>query len=122
LKRPNAKEIQNTEENSPKSTALRIAPISASLGSVEAAWTRTMVVIGHAKLSNPNRSVDQAQTDPIVGPRHKRKRRMVAASITLHSHEKGPQTSHAPMVATRVADTALIVMGQVGMVCSKKGG
>jgi hypothetical protein len=71
--------------------------------------------MGHAKLSDPNKNVDQAHTMPMVLPRQKRKKKIPPASARLNAIGKGPHTSQAPMDTTSVAKTVLIGMAQADM-------
>src|SRR5207249_6791462 len=68
LKRPYEKVSQKIAEKSPKSKAVRISPISCSVGSVAVILTRTMVTTGHVRLSRPRNSVTHAQMAAIVEP------------------------------------------------------
>jgi hypothetical protein len=114
--------IQKTDEKRPKRTALRIIPISSSVGWLEDEWNPTMVTTGQARLSTPRSNVDQAQTMPMVADRQRRNRRTPHPIAKLHPIGIGPHTAHAPIVVTRVARRALIAVVQAGTVHVLKNG
>ena len=120
LKRPKANVIQKTDEKRPKSTTLRIVPISSSVDWPDDERNPTIVTTGRARLSTPRSNVDHAQTVPMVAARQRRNRKIPQPTATLHPIEKGPQTSQAPMVVTIVARRALSAVVHAGMMSMLK--
>src|SRR5690348_16641905 len=72
LNRQKEKASQKHAEKSPVSVAERMAPISASDGSLPGERIWSIVTTGQAKHSRPSNSVDQAQISVRVVPRHQK--------------------------------------------------
>ena len=81
--------------------------MSSSEGCEVADRIRTMVRIGQAKHSNPRNNVDQAQTRPIVRPRHRRKPAIPAMTNSAPRPDNASHASHAPTATTRLPSAAL---------------
>jgi len=97
------------------SVAERMAPISASDGSLPAERICSMVTMGQAKHSRPSHSVDQAQISVSVVPRHHKNAAAAIETPAALCGDSPFQASHAPTATTRLPKAALRYRVQDGI-------